>query len=179
MPKTRTQLARDEKVAQILDVAERHLREAGYNGLSVPAIARELGIAHNAIYWYFPSKDDLMVAAFEHMVQKLLARKPKQSRTVVDTVLWFVDNLAELYPLRASMHEQAARSETIARYLRDLNERLRGLARHVLEPLVPREELEIATSTLIATVQGAYLSADQDERGRLVRYALEKLTAER
>ena len=179
MPKTRTELERDQKVTEILEVAERHLMEGGYNALSVAAVARELGIAHNAIYWYFPSKDDLIVAAFEHMVHKLLARKPKGRKDMIGMVLWFVDNLAELYPLRASMHEQAQRSETIARYLDELNERLRGLARHMLESLVPPDELEVATHTLIATIQGAYLSADPRERRRLVRYALEKLTGQR
>ena len=179
MPKTRTGLERDEKVTEILDGAERHLKEGGYNALSVAALARELGIAHNAIYWYFPSKDDLIVATFEHMVQKLLARKPKAVTNRAEMVLWFVDNLAELYPLRASMHEQAQRSETIARYLEELNERLRGLARHFVEPLVPPDELEIATTTLVATVQGAYLWADKKERRQLVEYALVKLTGER
>ena len=177
MPKTRTELERDRKVVEILEVAERHLKEGGYNALSVAAVARELGLAHNAIYWYFGSKDELIVATFEHMVQKLLARKPKSGKTMVEMVLWFVDNLAELYPLRASMHEQAARSETIARYLDELNERLRGLARHVLEPLVPPGEVDIATNTLVATVQGAYLLAKPKERRDLVRYVLEKFTA--
>ena len=177
MPKTRSELERDQKVTEILEVAERHLKEGGYNALSVAAVARELGIAHNAIYWYFPSKDDLIVATFEHMVQKLLARKPKGKKNVVDTVMWFVDNLAELYPLRASMYEQAQRSKTIQTYLTELNERLRGMARHLLESLVPPDELGIATTTLVATVQGAYLWADRNERRELIRYTLEKLTA--
>ena len=179
MPKTRTGIERDTKVTEILDVSERHLKEGGYNALSVAAVARELGIAHNAIYWYFPSKDELIVATFEHMVQKLLARKPKTGKDMVEKVLWFVDNLADLYPLRASMHEQAQRSETIARYLEELNQRLRGMARHIVESLVPPEEVEIATITLVATVQGAYLWASPRERRKLVRYALEKLTAPR
>lgn len=179
MPKTRAEVGRDAKVAEILEVAERHLKAEGYNALSVAAVARELGVAHNAIYWYFPTKDDLIVATFEAMVMKLLARKPKSDKSLVDMVLWFVDNLAELYPLRASMHEQARRSETIARYLDALNERLRGLARHALEPLVPADELDIATTTMIATVQGAYLLAEPKERRELVRYVLEKLTTAR
>lgn len=179
MPKTRTGVERDAKVTEILEGAERQLKEGGYNALSVAGLARELGVAHNAIYWYFPSKDDLIVATFEHMVQKLLARKRKTGKKGVDVVLWFVDNLAELYPLRASMHEQAQRSETIARYLNELNERLRSLVRHFLEPLVPEDELELATTTLVATVQGAYLGADPKERRRLIVYALEKLTGER
>ncbi|MEA2447967.1 MAG: hypothetical protein QOK47_1604, partial [Actinomycetota bacterium] len=73
MPKTRSGVDRDQKMTEILDATERQLRAGGYNAVSVAGIARELGLAHNAIYWYFPSKDHLMVAAFEHIVKKLLA----------------------------------------------------------------------------------------------------------
>jgi len=47
---------------EILALAQARLREGGYEALSVAALARELGLAQNAIYWYFPSKDHLFVA---------------------------------------------------------------------------------------------------------------------
>ena len=176
MPKTRREVDRDRKVEEILEAAERSLLEGGYNALSVPALARELGLAHNAIYWYFPSKDELVVATFERMVHKLFTKKPK-GEGLVDTVLWFVDHLAELYPLRASMSEQARRSEVLERYLADLNDRLRNLARHVLEPHVPEDELDVAASTFIATVQGSYLAGMRPKQRReMVRFALDKIT---
>jgi AcrR family transcriptional regulator len=176
MPKTRRDLERDEKVTEILDAAERALRAGGYNALSVAAIARELGLAHNAIYWYFPSKDHLMVAAFEHIVHKLLANKPKGGGSVVTRVLWFVEQLGEVYPLRASMHEQAQRSEVIAEYLDDLNTRLRSMTLHVLEPYVPPAELEVAAASFAATVQGAFLAGlEPKERRKVLTFALQKL----
>ena len=175
MPKTRRDVDRDRKIEDILAAAERSLLDGGYNALSVPALARELGLAHNAIYWYFPSKDELVVATFERMVHKLFAKKPK-SEGLVETVLWFVDHLAELYPLRASMSEQARRSEVLDRYLTALNDRLRTLARHVLEAHVPEAELDVAASTFIATVQGSYLAGMRPkERREMVRFALGKL----
>jgi len=80
MPKTRTQVPKQEKVDELVAAAERRLRSGGYEALSVAAIARELGIAQNAIYWYFPSKDNLFVAALERLLREIAARKP--SRTV-------------------------------------------------------------------------------------------------
>jgi AcrR family transcriptional regulator len=176
MPKTRTGVDRDQKMTEILDATERQLRAGGYNAVSVAGIARELGLAHNAIYWYFPSKDHLMVAAFEHIVKKLLANKPKGGRSVIDRVMWFVEQLGELYPLRASMHEQAQRSPVIAQYLDHLNDRLRSMTVHVLEPYVDAAELEVAAASFAATVQGAFIAGiAPKERKRVLTFALEKL----
>src|SRR4051795_2675791 len=107
MPRTRRAVSRDEKVEEILAVAERRLREGGYEALSVAAIARELGLAQNALYWYFPSKDHLFVAVLERMLRGIVARKPPRRGGVDRQVTWFVDQLAELEPVRASMREQA------------------------------------------------------------------------
>lgn len=179
MPKTRRDVTRDEKVTEILEAAERRLKEGGYSALSVAGLARELGLAHNAIYWYFPSKDHLVVATFEHIVHKLLMNKPNTGHDVVSRILWFVDRLAELYPLRASMHEHARRSDVIAGYLDELNGRLRTMVGNVLSPYVNGPELEVAAATFIATVQGAYLEGlEPQQRRRLLTFALERLIME-
>lgn len=179
MPRTRPELSRDEKVGHIEAAAARRLGEGGYNAVSVAAIARELGIAHNAIYWYFPSKDDLVVAAFRHKVRELMARKPKDSGDVVERVMWFVEQLGKLYPVRASLHAEAGRSPVIAAYLDELSARLNELARHVLNPYVAEEELDVAAASFIATVQGAFVAGiPPKERRRLLTYSLRKLIGE-
>lgn len=53
---------RAELVGEIKDVARRHLAERGADGLSLRAVARELGMVSSALYRYFPSKDDLLTA---------------------------------------------------------------------------------------------------------------------
>ena len=47
---------------EIVDVARRHLATDGPSGLSLRAVARELGMASSALYRYFPSRDDLLTA---------------------------------------------------------------------------------------------------------------------
>src|SRR3954452_14109031 len=101
MPRTRAAVSRDEKVDEIGAAAEQRLRQGGYEALSVAAIARELGLAQNAIYWYFPSKDHLFVAALERMLQKIGARKPKgEEAGAVERILWFTDQFHALSDLR-------------------------------------------------------------------------------
>lgn len=52
--------ARAEVVETIKTTAARHLATAGAAGLSLRAVARELGLASSALYRYFPSRDALL-----------------------------------------------------------------------------------------------------------------------
>jgi AcrR family transcriptional regulator len=54
--------ARAAVVADILDAARRRVAADGAAGLSLRAVARELGMVSSAIYRYFPSRDDLLTA---------------------------------------------------------------------------------------------------------------------
>ena len=51
---------RAEITRQILDAARRHLATDGASGLSLRAIARELGVSSSAVYRYVASRDDLL-----------------------------------------------------------------------------------------------------------------------
>jgi AcrR family transcriptional regulator len=53
---------REEITDQIKQVARRQLAEYGSAGLSVRAVARELGMVSSAVYRYFPSRDELLSA---------------------------------------------------------------------------------------------------------------------
>ena len=59
MPTARERV-RAELTAEITDAARRQLASVGAAGLSLRAVARELGMASSAIYRYFPSRDDLL-----------------------------------------------------------------------------------------------------------------------
>ena len=62
MPATRTarERARAELTQEIKDEARRQLGEVGALGLSLRAVARELGMVSSALYRYFPSRDKLL-----------------------------------------------------------------------------------------------------------------------
>jgi AcrR family transcriptional regulator len=54
--------ARIELTEAIKLVGRRHLTEHGAAGLSLRAVAREVGMVSSAVYRYFPSRDDLLTA---------------------------------------------------------------------------------------------------------------------
>src|SRR5882757_7386046 len=51
-----------ELTREITEIARRRLATGGAAGLSLRAVAREMGMVSSAIYRYFPSRDDLLTA---------------------------------------------------------------------------------------------------------------------
>ncbi len=70
-PATARARARAELTREITDTARRHLATDGPSGLSLRAVARDLGMVSSAVYRYFPSRDDLLTAliveAYDHV----------------------------------------------------------------------------------------------------------------
>jgi AcrR family transcriptional regulator len=60
--RTARQRVRAELTREITETARRHLATEGAAGLSLRAVARELGMVSSAVYRYFPSRDDLLTA---------------------------------------------------------------------------------------------------------------------
>jgi AcrR family transcriptional regulator len=60
VPRTARERARAEITAEILAAGRRHLATVGAAGLSLRAIARELGMVSSAVYRYVASRDELL-----------------------------------------------------------------------------------------------------------------------
>lgn len=175
MPRTRPHLERDEKVDQLVDAAVRRLLEGGYQNLSIADIARELGLAQNAIYWYFPSKDHLFVAALQQLVDGILSRKPRGD-SVAARVVWFADRMQEFQPLRASLSARARSSEVVAKFEADLYAGIKLLLASALSGTVAAEDLDLTTDAVVAMVEGVLLQdASRRKRAELIRFGLERL----
>ena len=176
MPKTRQAITRDEKVDEILAVAAGRLREGGYEALSVVGIARELGVAQNSIYWYFPSKDHLFVAVLERMLREIAARKPSRAVGEVERILWFTDQFQALSDLRGAMNERARGSQVVADFVEELDALLSRMLSNALRGHVADEELPVAVETFRATVEGTFVKGlDKRARRKVLTFALERL----
>ncbi|WP_433464543.1 TetR/AcrR family transcriptional regulator [Spirillospora sp. CA-128828] len=60
--RTARERVRAELTREITEIAKRQLATEGAAGLSLRAVAREMGMVSSAIYRYFPSRDDLLTA---------------------------------------------------------------------------------------------------------------------
>lgn len=177
MPKTRADAPRDAKAAQIVEAAERRLRADGFDGFSVAALARELGVAQNTIYWYFPTKDHLFVAALQRIFAGIVQSKRAQNLTLADEIVWFVDRLADICRLRNAMVERARNSPVVAEFAEQFQAALRLMLGNALRPHVAGEQLEDVVHAFSATVEGLLVQGtDPQTRRRVVALTLDALT---
>jgi TetR/AcrR family transcriptional regulator, cholesterol catabolism regulator len=176
MPRTRPALTKEEKADEIVAVAQRRLRDRGYEALSVAAIARELGIAQNSIYWYYATKDHLFVAALERTLEEIAARKPSRSTDTVHRVLWFTDQFETLSGLRGAMTERSLVSPVVADFVARLDELISRMLSNALYDHIPDSELPVAIESFRATVEGTFVQGlDKQDRHRILRFALGRL----
>ena len=82
-PRTARAQARVELTASIKQVAGRHLAEHGAAGLSLRAVARDLGLASSAVYRYFASRDALLTALIIEAYDDLGASVERAESTVI------------------------------------------------------------------------------------------------
>lgn len=175
MPRTRPELDREAKEAEILDAAVAMLDAGGYDGLSVAGIARQLGLAQNAVYWYFPTRDHLFVAALERMLRGIVARKP-QGRSLETKILWFVEQLHDIEHVRIALYERARGSDVVADFAAQMAQAWRAMLAGALRDHVEEPERALVADTLLAAIQGALLQpTGRAERERIIRYALARL----
>jgi TetR/AcrR family transcriptional regulator, cholesterol catabolism regulator len=175
VPRTRPHVARDDKVAEIVDAARTRLLEGGYDSLSVVAIARQLGLAQNAVYWYFPTKDHLFVAGVDRILHEVLSRKPRRG-TALSHVLWFAERLHELRDLRITMRDRARTSEVVASYEADVVAMLRALLAGGLTGLVDDERLGDTVDALLALCDGVLLhDLGRAHRRRVIELGYDRL----
>ncbi|WP_344891989.1 TetR/AcrR family transcriptional regulator [Nonomuraea antimicrobica] len=83
--RTARERVRAELTREITDIARRQLATEGAGGLSLRAVAREMGMVSSAIYRYFPSRDDLLTAliidgynALGEAVERAEAAQPRE-----------------------------------------------------------------------------------------------------
>jgi AcrR family transcriptional regulator len=93
----------------ILDAAERIVARDGLHALSMPVLARELGSGVTSIYWYFRSKDDLVVALADRVEEHLYGRLPS-----IGDGRWDDELVAYFSAYRALMHRTPVYREMFA-----------------------------------------------------------------
>lgn len=86
--RTARERVRAELTREITDIARGQLAVDGATGLSLRAVAREMGMVSSAIYRYFPSRDDLLTAliidgynAVGEAVERADAARPREDHT--------------------------------------------------------------------------------------------------
>ncbi|MHB1535337.1 MAG: TetR/AcrR family transcriptional regulator [Acidimicrobiales bacterium] len=180
MGRTNVEVDRTDKVELIVDAAEAAFAAGGYEGATMAGIARSAGVAPNAIYWYFPSKDHLFVAVGERFVDRFVADlEARGPRALAEQLIWALERLEEARGFVGALHERAERSEVAAQFHRSFHRLRRDLLMKALrEDRLAGSELSLAADALIALGEGLYAHHEQaDERADIIRFAIDRLVA--
>lgn len=183
MPANRPHVDHDAKAAEILDAAEELLLRDGYEATKMAAIAARAGIASNAVYWYFPGKDELLAAVLRRRQERNFARldaareKPLEDRT--RAVLAELDASARL---TAAVHQRLRHSEAVAEVHEAFHLEIERRVRDAFASAgLDEEESRLGAAAVIAMVEGVHLhDGDRDPAARdeIVLWTLRRLLAE-
>jgi len=183
MPANRPHLDRDAKAAQIVDAAELLLLEDGFEVTTMAAIARGAGVSSNAVYWYFPSKDDVLAAVMSRRQERAMARVDAESDVSLDqrarTALAELDEVANL---TVAVHERAKHSATVAAIHEDFHTSLdQRLCDIFAATGLGEDDAEMAAAAIVAIVEGVHLHdapRDPAARDELVLWALRRFAGD-
>ncbi|TMK99117.1 MAG: TetR/AcrR family transcriptional regulator [Actinobacteria bacterium] len=184
MPATRPHLDRDLKRKQILDAAEYLLLRSGYEATTMARVAGRAGVANNAVYWYFPSKDELLAAVLRRRQEQALARLPTSVATAVEEqILAMLAQLDEVANLTATVHERAEHSTAVAEMHEAFHSAADGLLRRLFRDAgLDETDASQAAKVMMALIEGIHLherSRDSAARDDLVLWTLQRLAPNR
>jgi AcrR family transcriptional regulator len=181
MPANRPHVDRDAKAAEILDAAGSLLLRDGYESSTMVAIARAAGVSSNAVYWYFPSKDDLLAAVLRRWQERAFARLDSGSEaSLLDRASEALRELDSVAELTATVHERAEHSPAVA----EVHEAFHaGISQRIQDGFeaagLPQNDARMAAAAVVAIVEGIHLhgpTRDPSTRNELVLWALRRFT---
>jgi len=182
MPATRPDVHRDIKRGEVLDAAETLLLRDGYDNTTMAAIARTARVANNSVYWYFPSKDDLLAAVLRRRQERALSEVANlATSSLQERVLALLAELDQVANLTAAVHERASHSVAVAETHQAFHaaaERYLGSGfRHAgLGP----QDARRAAAAIMAIVEGIHLherKRNPAARNGLILWTLGRLVA--
>lgn len=88
--RSRQHASRAVRRAQILDAAQRCFAERGYHRATMDDLALAAGLSKGSLYWHFRSKEQLLLALFDRIMERIVAAtRPEraESAPVLDVIL--------------------------------------------------------------------------------------------
>jgi AcrR family transcriptional regulator len=162
----------DERKRELVDAAWRVIAAKGIDDVTTREVARESGYSHGVLAHYFPTKDELLLAAFEHSHQRIDARYEQETTNVpaydaLRAVL--IDNLPEDDQRRLetriemSFWERALNNSKLLDVQRRESAKLQGLIRELVEQsrrdgnINPEVDTDDALALLAGLIDGLSL----------------------
>ncbi|WP_084014182.1 TetR/AcrR family transcriptional regulator [Mycolicibacter kumamotonensis] len=136
---------------RILEIAMKHVGQHGYAGATFNNIAEEAGFTSGAVYYYFKSKKDLVVAVIADVTAQLLARFERAAATadtlqtqliaILEETIAVTDEMPHLASFSVSVRVDGRRYSELSRALAYSSGAYYGLYRRLVDEAAARGEL--------------------------------------
>ena len=165
---------RDERRKQILEAVHACLLEKPFHKTSIKDIAREAGLNHGALHYYFKNKEDLLLEYIEYIANKFMNKFDERFRiefekSAVDIqsfqnkMRWALTEIAfnqELAHIYTEIWAHALYNEKIMNKLKDMYRAWREqVIREVNNFVESKEEAKRISSMIMALWEGMSLMA--------------------
>jgi TetR/AcrR family transcriptional repressor of nem operon len=93
----------NETAERLMDLAESHMRNAGYGGFSFRDLAAEIGIKSASVHHHFPTKATMAAAVARRYADRFFAKVPRSPDETADQAI-----AAYRSAFRAALHRDGA-----------------------------------------------------------------------
>jgi AcrR family transcriptional regulator len=158
----------EERKNQILDAAAVVFSRRSFHQARIDDIASEAGLSKGAIYWYFKSKDDIIMALVERVVfaetQELPAILGDESRSARERLLYLTRYFShattrsvELLPLIYEFYAFAARQDKPHPFFQAMMQRFREILLPLIQQGIDRGEFRpVDPEVILITYSALY-----------------------
>jgi AcrR family transcriptional regulator len=153
MAKNKREVDPEVKREQIEEAACALFLVNGYESTSMAAVGKAAGVAPNTLYWYFASKDDLLVAILDRLVNRAIAQlAQRQDHALGDQLTWLLGEFQQASKLISTVHSRLDRSEKI----REWHDRFHAMLDDMLVHQMVSKGMSRTQASVMATV-GTYV----------------------
>ncbi|MEU0303589.1 TetR/AcrR family transcriptional regulator [Streptomyces sp. NPDC006175] len=152
-----TRMPGEQRKAQIMKVAAGLFDTRGYQETSMEAIAQQVGIRKPSLYYYFPSKDALLVQMHQEMIDLIVEAQQRRldegaldPRGLLLAIMTDLVSLMETHPghLRVFFEHYRELPEPVRKEVADKRDRYEGMLLDVLARGIAAGQFRIADPRL-------------------------------
>ena len=155
----------EERKKQILDAAMAVFSRMGFHKARMDDIVEESGLSKGTLYWYFKSKDDIIIALLKYFFEReftdletiLHGEEPVSDRlkTFVEFTMEDVRRMLDLLPLTFEFYALSLRQESIHQFIKDYFHRYMEALDPVIQEGINQGEFQPVNARDVTIALGA------------------------
>jgi AcrR family transcriptional regulator len=179
VPRNRQHIPREEREAEVLAAATELFLSRGYAGTTMADISAAAGVARAAIYWYYPSKDDVFAAVMDRMLRREIRALDEvhTDENPMSKLVRGLNDMRAFRPLHQAMHGRILQSDPVREAHDRFLDWIRDLVRQMVDDLDdPALDRELVADTAVTLFEGFNVEATPPRPGpELMRFLLESV----